>query len=280
VSPWPRKELRVVMYPDHMTLQPVRRTLTLRGLRHSIHDPQTEFFQAAPEAQPWGPALFALETALPALAKGPTVATVVLSNRFVRYAVVPWRAGLADAQEDLSYARHCFTKVYGKAAAQWEMRLSRQPADMPRVASAVDPELLDGLRSVCRRAGVRLGSIQPHLMVGFNRARGQLRHRSAWLTLLEPGHLCLTLLHNGHWSRVRNLRIEGSWREELPWLLEREAFLADDAGVPHEVYVETLDGGGLVLPEVDPWQFHALVAGPASDAAAAPGGHLTVATAG
>ena len=214
------------------------------------------------------------------MAKGRTRPRVVLSNRFVRYALVPWRAGLADAQEDLSYARHCFTKVYGKAASQWEMRLSRQPPEMPRVASAVDPELLEGLRSVCQRGGVSLRSIQPHLMVAFNGARGQLRQRSAWLALLEPGHLCLALLRDGHWSRVRNLRIEGSWREELPLILEREAFLADDPAVPHEVYVGTLDAGDLVLPEVDPWQFHALTPGPAADAAAAPGAHLTMATAG
>lgn len=280
MSPWPRKELRVVMCPDRMTLLPVRRTLTLRGLRHSIHDPHTLSFPTATEAQPWGPALLALETALQSVAKGPAAVRVVLSNRFVRYAVVPWRAGLANAQEDLSYARHCFTKVYGKAASQWEMRLSRQPAEMPRVASAVDPDLLEGLRSVCQRSGVSLRSIQPHLMAAFNGARGQLRQRSAWLALPEPGHLCLALLHNGHWLRVRNLRIEGAWREQLPPILEREAFLADDPAVPHEVYVGTLDAGDPVLPEVGPWQFHALTPGPAADAAAVPGAHLIMATAG
>lgn len=280
MSPWPRRQLRIVMGPERITLSPVRRTLTLRGLRPSIDDPQTQLFPAATEGQPWAPALLALETALQSAAKGSTAVSVILSNRFVRYAVVPWRAGLADAQEDLSYARHCFTKVYGKAASEWEMRLSRQPPEMPRVASAVDPDLLEGLRSVCRRGGVSLRSIQPHLMAVFNGARVHLRQRSAWLALLEPGHLCLALLRDGHWRRVRNLRLEGSWREELPWLLEREAFLADDPAVPRAVYVETLDAGGQALPEIDPWQFHALTPAAAADAAAAPGAHFTRAAAG
>ena len=65
MSPWPRKELRVVVCPDQVTLLPVRRTLTLRGLRHSIHDPHTLPCHGATERQPWRPALQALETALP-----------------------------------------------------------------------------------------------------------------------------------------------------------------------------------------------------------------------
>ena len=54
-----------------------------------------------------------LETALPGYADGKTVATVILSNHFMRYTLVPWRDELSDAEEELAYARHCFTKVYG-----------------------------------------------------------------------------------------------------------------------------------------------------------------------
>jgi hypothetical protein len=280
VSPWLREELRVLMCPGHVTLLPVRRTLTLRGLRRTLYEPQTMLLQGATEAQPWRAALLALEGALQRPAKGRTAATVILSNQFLRYALVPWRAGLADAQEDLSYARHCFTKVYGKAALQWELRLSRQALEMPRVAAAVDPELLDGLRSVCQRAGIGLRSVQPHLMAGFNSAKRHLRQRSAWLALLEPGHLCLALLRDGQWSRVRNIRLEGSWREEFPPILEREAFLVDDP-VPHEVWVGHMEDADLVLPEIDSWQVHALAAGPAACAASVEGAaHLTMAMAG
>ena len=280
MSPWLREELRIVLCPHQVMLLPVRRTLTMRGLRHTIHDPQTVSCQGATGAQPWRSALPALEAALPSAATRRSAATVVLSNHFLRYVLVPWRAGLDDAQEDLSYARHCFTKVYGKAALQWEVRLSPQAPEMPRVASAVDTDLLDGLRSVFTRTGVAARSIQPHLMAAFNNARGHLRQHSAWLALLEPGLLCLALLRNGHWSRVRTLRIERPWREELPQALEREAFLADDPEVPHEVWVGRLEAGDLVFPEIDPWQFHALTPAPLAGTAPAEGLHLAMATAG
>ena len=253
MSPWLRKELRVILGPEQVMLLP------LGGVRRRLQEPLVGSVEGAPAAQPWRAALLALETALPAAAaKGKTTATVVLSNQFLRYALVPWQAGLADAQEDLSYARHCFAKVYGKAALQWEVRLSHQAPGRPRLASGVDAELLEGLRSIFAATGSALQSIQPHLMTAFNDARGLLRGRNAWLALLEPGHLCLALLRDGLWASVRSMRMDSAWRRELPTILEREAFLVDDAAVPHDVYVGQLEPGELVLPELDGWQFQAL----------------------
>lgn len=260
MSPWLPRELRVVVCPDQIALLPVRRTLTMRGLQRTIHDPHVVSCHCATGAQPWRAALQALETSLLCFANGRTAATVILSNHFLRYTLVPWRAELADAEEDLSFARHCFAKVYGKAAQQWELRLNQEAADMPRLASAVDTELLDGLRAVFDGAGIPLRSIQPHLMAAFNGFRSRLQH-SAWFALLEPGNLCLALLQQGHWSRVRSLRIDSAWREELPLILEREAYLADNPSVPHEVYVWDTRPGDTTLPDTDLWQFHPLATG-------------------
>ncbi|MDO8772305.1 MAG: hypothetical protein Q7K57_27105 [Burkholderiaceae bacterium] len=280
MSPWLHNELRVLVCPNQVILLPVQRTLTLRGLRRTIHDPHIASCDSATGSQLWRAALQALESALPGCADGKTAATVILSNHFLRYAVVPWRGELADAQEDLTFARHCFIRVYGKAALQWELRLGDRQPEMSRLASAVDAELLDALRGVFNGAGVTLRSIQPHLMAAFNSLRVHLQQRSAWFALLEPGNLCLTLLRNGHWSRVRSLRVDSTWREELPLILEREAYLADDPAVPHEVYVWNVESGDTALPEIHPWQFHALTPGLAPGAASAQGGHFTMAVAG
>jgi hypothetical protein len=280
VSPWPHNELRVILCPDGVTLQPVRRALTVRGIRRTIDASQFVPVEGAAAIQPWRPALLALEAALPGVAKRRTAATVILSNQFLRYLLVPWQAALANAQEDLSYTRHCFTKVYGKAALQWEVRLSHQAPEKPRLAGGVDAELIEGLRSVFARQGIELRSIQPHLMAAFNGARRRLRHRSAWLALVEPSHLCLALLREGHWSRVRSQRIDSTSRQELPRIIEREAFLADDSAVPRDVYIGHLGAGDLVLPELDGWQFHPLNPGAAGGSPPAQGGHFAMAMAG
>ena len=259
MSPWSHRELRVIVSPDQVALWPVRRTLGLRGLRRTIDDePHIVSCNSASGALPWRAALQALETSLLCYANGKTAATVILSNHFLRYTLVPWRAELADAEEDLSFARHCFGKVYGKAAQQWELRLSQEAPEMPRLASAVDTELLDGLRAVFDGAGIPLRSIQPHPMAAFNGFSGRRQQPSAWFALLEPGNLCLALLQQGRWSRVRCLRTDHAWQVELPLILEREAVLADDPAVPHAVYVWSAESGDTALPEIDPWQFHAL----------------------
>lgn len=260
MSPWQRKELRVVVCPGQVALWPVRRVLTARGLREEIEDPHIVYCDSAGCTTPWGAALHSLETLLLCFfADGKTAgAVVVISNHFLRYALVPWRADLVDAEEDMSFVRHCFDKVYGKSARQWELRLSQEAPEMPRLATAVDLELLDGLRAVFDSVGIPLRSIQPRLMASFNRFRSTLQQRDAWLALLEPGNLCLALLQHGRWSRVRSLRMDSAWREELPWILEREAYLADDPAVPHDVYVWSAELGDTALPSNEPWQFHAL----------------------
>lgn len=268
MSPWLHKELRVVFSPDRVALSLVRRTLSLRGLRRTIHDAYSVPCDSASGAQPWRAALLALETALPGYAAGKTRATVILSNHFLRYTLVPWHAELADVEEDLSFARHCFTKVYGKDAQQWELRLNPEAPEATRLASAVDAELLAALKGVFSGAGIPLQSIQPHLMAAFNRCRSRLRQRSAWFAVIEPGNLSLALLHQGRWSRVRSLRIGSAWAVELPLILEREAYMADIETVPHEVYLWDAGAGDAALPENDPWQFHALTPGKVSGSAA------------
>lgn len=279
MSPWPREEMRVLLCPEQVTLLSVQRTLTLHGVSRTFHGARTLSCTASSGPRPWQAALAALATALPATAKGRSEATVILSNQFLRYVLVPWRAELQEGLEDMSYVRHCFTRVYGKCCLEWELRLARQAPGLPRLASAMDADLLAGLRSAFDQAGVRVRSIQPHLMAAFNEAGRRLRHRSAWLALVEPGHLCVAMLHQGQWSRVHGLRIRQSWAEELLPLLERECFLADDdlTGL-RDVYVATLDGAGVALPELAAWRFHALTSTPVGVAAAGAGSRLTLAT--
>lgn len=278
MSPWLHRELRVVFSPDQVALLQAQRSLTLHGLRRTIHDAYSVPCDRASGAQLWRSAMQALEAALPGYANGKTAATVILSNHFLRYILVPWRAELADAEEDLSFTRHCFARVYGKEAQQWELRLNHEAPEAPRLASALDAELLAALKGVFGSAGIALQSVQPHLMAAFNSCRGRLRQGSAWFAVVEPGNLCLALLCDGRWSRVRSLRIGNAWADELPLILEREAYLADIQTVPHEVYLWGAGDGA--LPEIEPWRFHALAPEEVPGTVAAQGLHFAMAMAG
>jgi hypothetical protein len=263
VSLWLRNTLQIELAPDQVNLVHTERKLTLRGMRNASRN-QLLFSAAGAESgsAPWSGALQALEKALPTEAGRPDQVCVILSSRLVRHVLVPWSDALSDTEEELAFARHCFDKVYGEAAAQWELRLSPDRDRAPMLASAVDAGLLGALHRAFDAAGVRLDSIQPNLMAVYNDYRRLLRNRSAWLALVEPGYLTLALLHQGRWVRIRSQRIDSGWRKSLSLILEREMYLADPAVAARDVFVWASGMNDVSLPEDERWQFQLLSSRP------------------
>lgn len=258
MSRWQTDRLQVELAPDQVNLVHSARRLTLRGMRTTTWNEWLAAAAVGPEAAPWRGAVEALATALPSQAGHAASARVVLSNRLVRYVLVPWSDALGGAEEEVAFARHCFERVYGEAAAQWELRVSDARDGTPRLASAIDVALPGALREAFAAAGVRLDSIQPGLMAVCNDYRRRLRGSHAWLALLEPGNLVLALLDRGRWIRVRSMRIGPGWRVELAQILEREAYLADPEAAARDVFLWASGVGDVKLPENDRWQFHLL----------------------
>lgn len=146
--------------------------------------------------------------------------TVVLSNQFVRYAIVPWSDALAGAAEETAYVRHHFVRIHGERAKAWSFRASPAAAGAPRLCSAIDANLLSALKASFENSKAKLVSVQPRLMSAFNRWRGAVPAAGAWLVLVEPQRACIGLHARGSWQAVHNGRmsVPGEW---LP-LLERE----------------------------------------------------------
>lgn len=135
--------------------------------------------------------------------------TVVLSNHYVRYAIVPG-GGAASAEEEVALARFHFTKIHGERAKPWEVRVS------DGLACAIDAALLQEIRALFK-GKARLVSVQPHLMHAYNGARRRIPREGAWLVLAEKGRTCLARLAAHGWAWVHN-GPEG----EVDELIERE----------------------------------------------------------
>jgi hypothetical protein len=163
--------------------------------------------------------------------------TVVLSSHYVRYALVPWSEALTSAAEEEAYVRHHFAKIHGERARSWALRASEAPNGAPRLASAVDKELIDALKAYFPPKGkARLVSVQPALMALFNRSRGAVPKAGAWLALAEPERACVALHMRGRWRAVQSAK--GAWLallERLRLSVEGESpelVLLHAAGVP------------------------------------------------
>lgn len=262
-----RDELRVMLTPEQVLLVRIRRGMTWRGLRRRVMEKKSLPCIAACETQGsgvpggtplWGAAVQALEAALAKQAGRRVFATVILSNHFMRYALLPWSDVPATEDEEIAYARHTFRQGYGEAADGWELRLSPGRIGQPQLASAVDKRLPDALRALFGRAGIPLESIQPHLMTAYNACRPSLIGRNAWFALLEPGSLCLARLRHGGWESVRTMRMEGDGRVALPLMLEREAYLAEVDTATDEVLVWAPWLANAQLPGSKGWKFRKL----------------------
>jgi hypothetical protein len=194
-------------------------------------------------AEPWHGALEALKGITFARAR----VTVVLSNHFVRYALVPWSAALSSAAEEEVYVRHHFAKIHGERAKSWAVRATEAPPDAPRLASAIDSSLVASLKKAFEGKKAKLISIQPALMRRFNEARNAVPASGAWLVIAEPERACIALHGGKQWRAVQNTK--GEWRAAL----ERERHRVEGE-VPRLVL---LAGAAAPAGETD-WQFRAM----------------------
>jgi hypothetical protein len=175
----------------------------------------------------WRPALDALPEVLKAH-RG-REAALVLADQFVRYALLPHNDAVKSAEQWLALARHRFGALHGAAAAEWDVKVTETAPLGPRLACAVDRELVEGLASIFVPSQVRLVSVQPFLVAAFNRIRQTVGNGSCWIVVEEPGRLTLALIRRGAWVAIRSRRSDERWRLVLPEILEREgAFLGLD----------------------------------------------------
>ena len=132
----------------------------------------------------WSASLAALNATLANPEWQGAVARLVLSDHWVRYAMVPYSAALDSAAERLAHARHVLTDIYGEIVAEWTVSLGSARPGFGQVVCAVPAALLEELHSILMRHRIPLRSLQPQL--------GQCG-----------------------WDRVHSVRIGADWTVEL-----------------------------------------------------------------
>lgn len=184
--------------------------------------------------------------ARPEIGKG--ALTIVLSNHFVQYVLLPWRAEVGRPSELAAYAAILFDETYGNEAGGREVLIGPERAGSARIAAGIDATLLHGLRSAVAASRLRLVSVQPYLSAAFDRVRGKVGSRDFMFVLAEPARSCVIVATGGRWRSLRNTA-SGAKPHELAHLIEREAQLAGlaDDGMP-PVFVHVPGNDALKVP--------------------------------
>ena len=201
----------------------------------------------------WTAALAALRELLGQRGPSKAPATVILSNHFVRYLVLPWSAELVTPAEELDFARARFAQVFGDRAHQWSIRTNDAPAGVERLAVAADSALLEELTRTMKASGLNLTSCQPALMAQFNASRSSIGH-NAWLVSAEHGRLLVAWIQAGRWRSVRARPLNGS-AVPLRDLLRQESLLVSAGDPAEKVFVNASDDAVIDTQGMPPDQF-------------------------
>jgi hypothetical protein len=186
-------------------------------------------YPVTPEAsgEPWRSCVERLGSAL-AEERAAGALHLVLSDHFLRDALVPWNENLVADAERLAFARLALSEIYGNMSDGWSVTLDQQPAGQPSFACAMDRDMLQALRDITNRPRLRLRSVGSALADRINRHRAALRAREFCLASLEPGRLTLAFRNQSGWLAVRTRRVEDPL-ETLSGVLRQEAAAAGAA---------------------------------------------------
>jgi hypothetical protein len=247
--------LGVALYPDRLVM-----ARAAGGLRRQLkHKEIVALPQRDPDAPLWQGAVDALGGRVAAGAMNAAEVTVVLSNHFVRYALVPRSEELGSEEEEAAFARHCFARIYGSQTDGWALKLAKAGGHKSRLACGVERSLVDSLSQAMAPLGSRYRSLQPHLMASFNRWRSRLGERPGWFVVAEPGLLSIALLHAGLWHSVRTVKVGAAWPEELPAVLAREECLVDSDTHCDNVLLFAPDGPDPLVLDSGRWRITSLL---------------------
>ncbi|MFA5240857.1 MAG: hypothetical protein WC029_00230 [Sulfuricella sp.] len=221
MSPLWRDQIHIGLSPSHVALLRYG-----RGLKPRLTAKTVVACQPVAGAAPWSGALTALDGLLNKPEWQRADASVVFSNGFARFQLLPWNEDISSAEEQRSFARHKLAAVYGDCS-EWEIRIAEGKAGTENLACGMHPGLLNSLTACCHKHTVRLRSLQPYLMAAYNRARKELAQGNVWFAVAEPERACIMRLENGAWRSVHSRSLKADTTPAaLVTVLEREKQLA------------------------------------------------------
>ena len=175
---------------------------------------------------PWRPSVERLAQALTQWPSKDKRLQIHLSNRWVRWQLVPAQEHLASDEELESFVALHFLDVYGAASQNWRICHPVLVPGKSTPACAIDSALLDALQAACAASGTELESVQPYLSSAFDYWREKIREKVYWLAVVEPACVCLVYVANGAWRAVRTQRLLISHASQLAALTEKFAVAA------------------------------------------------------
>lgn len=209
MSPLWRDEVRLHLGPQGASLARYRRGLKPQLVLEKV------VVAAEGGAGDWSRSLSAARSELEAGEWRHANASVVVSDAWVRYAVVPWRHELTDDTERLAHGRLILRQAYGDEMAGWTMQLGQTVPGLAQLVCAIPTVLLADIRAALQQSALRMTSLQPRLVAAFNRWRSRMPESGGWFVAVDDGALAAARLDGEQWADVHCIRVDGDWIADL-----------------------------------------------------------------
>ena len=249
MSRWLHRKLRIAIHPDRVCIGRIANDRQARPT-------EVRAVSVQPGTWPWDAPLVKLRQVLAEYCKPGMAATVLLSNHFARYAVLPWRDDVGSHAEQTAFAAHCFKAAYGVPATHWDIRISEGGFRRNALASAIDREWLIGLNRLFDEHGMTLASAQPWFMAACNAFRHELnRHPEGCLAVREAGRVALGIYDRFGWQSLTVRRLVDADAGSFAGVVSQELLSAGVAEIPEHFYVATIGDGecSLLKSHVGNW---------------------------
>lgn len=219
-----RDQLHIFIHPEYLLLMRI-------NSKQKVLKKQVLPLEGTPEIHTeingWQPALSHLQEQL-MQAEWKSIGThIVISNHFVRYASIPWNAELSNSEERFAYLKHSFVKRYGDTAKLWSLRMTNPDFQQPALASGLSDMFLLQLQACCSDAGLKVLTIQPHLMFALNQSRAEIGEHSVCFVMVERGRLCVAMIHHGILQSVTDYATETDIARQVEAIIKRESIMLD-----------------------------------------------------
>jgi len=191
---------------------------------------------------------------------------IVLSNHYMRYKLLAVPANGLSEQEMQSTLDIAFRETYGEIADSWDKRFSdaltlNTSGEGDAVACAMDRSMLAAIKALSQKRHLKLHSLQPSLMAGFNRLHAVINPLPCCFVQVESGRLLIGLIRNRQWQSLRSISLAANLQpyelvSQLRSHLGREFLLAGWNAKDTAIYVDALPRLNLTALAADAgWQF-------------------------
>jgi hypothetical protein len=229
-------ELLINIQPREISLKRIDKQIISRSKPKVVNTKRVEFFEDIleknSEEYDWESLTKYLRLALAEPICHGALPHIVLSNKFVRYAIVPWKNELSKTDERIAFTTHCFTQAFGERIKNWDFCISQPEYGQSTIASTIEPNLITKIHEVFDALGMPLNSITPELMLIFNHIVNQAKINNLinindgddvfWIAAIQNQQLCLALHDESGWRLLKNMMTEADVIAQINTIMHRE----------------------------------------------------------